>query len=243
MEIFWSTISSYNAATLGAQIIITLIAAALVIALYLRPSNKVRVAMKIFMAFLNFWIAIAYYLIFGDAREYNEIFALFWAIMGGIWVYDLTVKHHVSLEYKSSKHRAFAILLFLMPLLYPAFSLVLGRSFPSMTTPVMPCSVAIFTIGIILAFSERVNIILSMFLCHWALIGISKVYFYGIPEDYLLAFCAVPALYIFFREYLQSKALTPSKMSSRILSISLFALCIAIGAFFTYALLHNHLLK
>lgn len=55
------------------------------------------------------------------------------------------------------------------------------------TTPVMPCSVAVFTIGLMLAFSERINIVLAMFLCHWALIGLSKVYFFGIPEDYLLA--------------------------------------------------------
>ena len=43
-----------------------------------------------------------------------------------------------------------------------------------------------------------------MFRCHWALIGLSKVYFFGIPEDYLLACSIVPALYIFFREYIRS---------------------------------------
>ena len=35
--------------------------------------------------------------------------------------------------------------------------------------------------------------------CHWALIGLSKVYFFGIPEDYLLACSIVPALYLFFQ--------------------------------------------
>ena len=121
--------------------------------------------------------------------------ALFWAIMGGIWIYELLVKH-ASLE-RTGQHNAFAILLLVMPLIYPLCSLALGHEFPIMTSPVMPCSVAVFTIGLMLAFSERVNIVLAMFLCHWALIGLSKVYFFGIPEDYLLACSTIPALYSF----------------------------------------------
>lgn len=237
MEIFWNTIASYNAATWHVQLLLTAIAAVLTLLLYFKPSHKVRVAMKIFMAAVNFWIAIAYYLVFCDEREYNELFALFWGIMGCIWVYDLIVKH-ASLEY-TGKHNIFAAVLLVMPLLYPACSLLLGREFPMITSPIMPCSVAIFTIGLMLAFSERVNIVLSMFLCHWALISLSKVYFYGIPEDYLLACSSIPALYIFFREYIQSKAMTPSKPSARVLSALLLVLCVLIGILFTFTLLHQ----
>ena len=202
MEIFWNTIASYNAATWPVQILLTLVAATLTLLLYLRPTPGVRIAMKTFMAMLNFWIAGIYYLLYGEQREHNDMLALFWAIMGCIWVYDLVVKH-ASLQ-RTHNHTGFALLLFAMPLVYPLFSLALGRTFPMVTTPVMPCSVAVFTIGLMLAFSERINIVLAMFLCHWALIGLSKVYFFGIPEDYLLACSIVPALYIFFREYIRS---------------------------------------
>ena len=47
----------------------------------------------------------------------------------------------------------FALVLFCMPLVYPLFSLALGRTFPMMTSPVMPCSVAVFTVALMLAFS------------------------------------------------------------------------------------------
>ena len=57
----------------------------------------------------------------------------------------------------------------------------------------MPCSVALYTIGLLLAFSKRVNLFVILFLCHWSLIGLSKVYFFGIPEDLLLAGALVPA--------------------------------------------------
>ena len=222
METFWNTIASYNAATWPAQLALTLAAVVLTLLLYFRPSPAVRIAMKVFMALLNFWIAGVYYLVCCEPREHHDLLALFWAIMGCIWVYDLAVG-----------------LLFAMPLVYPLFSLLLGRTFPMITSPVMPCSVAVFTIGLMLAFSERVNIVLAMFLCHWALIGLSKVYFFGIPEDYLLACSIVPALYLFFREYIRDNAGRPTKPSPRVLNALLAVMCLIIGCFFAFTLLHQ----
>lgn len=147
------------------------------------------------MAALNFWIAGVYYFIYCAPREHYDILALFWAVMGCIWIYDLAAGHD-SLG-RTGRHPRFALVLFCMPLVYPLFSLALGRTFPMMTSPVMPCSVAVFTVALMLAFSERANIVLATFLCHWALIGFSKVYFFGIPEDFLLACSVVPALFLF----------------------------------------------
>lgn len=232
-----SLFAAYNAATWPAQIVFTGIATLLLLLLCLRPTNTVRIAMKSFMAMLNFWIAGVYYMIYCRPREYHGMLALFWAIMGGIWIYDLLVKH-ASLE-RTGQHNAFAVLLLAMPLIYPLCSLALGHEFPMMTSPVMPCSVAVFTIGLMLAFSEQVNIVLAMFLCHWALIGLSKVYFFGIPEDYLLACSTVPALYIFFREYVRSNADRPTKPSAHVLDALLIALSLVVGIFFTVTLLHQ----
>ena len=227
METFWNTIASYNAATWPAQLALTLAAVVLTLLLYFRPSPAVRIAMKVFMALLNFWIAGVYYLVCCEPREHHDLLALFWAIMGCIWVYDKEVGH-ASLQ-RTGNHKAFAALLFAMPLVYPLFSLLLGRTFPMITSPVMPCSVAVFTIGLMLA----------MFLCHWALIGLSKVYFFGIPEDYLLACSIVPALYLFFREYIRDNAGRPTKPSPRVLNALLAVMCMIMGCFFAFTLLHQ----
>ena len=234
MEIFWNTIADYNSGTWVAQILIVLIAITLTTLLYFRPTHIVRIAMKLFMATLNLWIAGVYYMIYCQPREHHSTMALFWAIMGCIWIYDLIVGH-ASME-RTDRHNHFALLLFAMPLLYPLCSLALGRHIPMITSPVMPCSVAVFTIGLMLAFSERVNIVLAMFLCHWALIGLSKVYFYGLPEDYLLACSVIPALYLFFREYIHANASKESKPSAKVLNALLLVLCIAIGGLFTFTL-------
>ena len=237
METFWNTIAAYNAATWPAQLVLLLIGGVLTLLLYKRPSPAVRTAMKIYMAVLNFWIAGVYYLVWCRPREYHDLLALFWAIMGCIWLYDLAMKH-ASLE-RTKHHTIFARLLFVMPLVYPLCSLALGRSFPMITSPVMPCSVAVFTVGLMLAFSERVNIVLAMFLCHWALIGLSKVYYFGIPEDYLLAGSVVPALFVFFREYVAERSGRPGKPSPRVLNALLALLGTIIALCIVATLLHQ----
>ena len=217
METFWNTISAYNAATWPLQIALAALGALLTLLLCVRPLKAVRTGMKLYMALLNFWIAGVYYMIYCRPREYHDMLALFWAIMGCIWLYDLAAGH-ASLE-RTGRHSRFALLLFLMPAVYPLASLALGRTFPAITSPVMPCSVAVFTIGLMLAFSQRVNI--------------------GIPEDYLLACSVVPAPYVFFREYVRQIAAAPSKPSPRVLNALLAVLCLLVGTFFTLTLLHQ----
>ena len=95
--------------------------------LYLRPTRAVRVAMKVFMAALNFWIAGVYYFIYCAPREHYDILALFWAVMGCIWIYDLAAGHD-SLG-RTGRHPRFALVLFCMPLVYPLFSLAWGVLF------------------------------------------------------------------------------------------------------------------
>ena len=129
--------------------------------------------------------------------------------MGGIWIYELLVKH-ASLE-RTGQHNAFAIQLLVMPLIYPLALAGAGATNSHNDL----ARHALFGGGLHhrtdARLSERVNIVLAMFLCHWALIGLSKVYFFGIPEDYLLACSTIPALYIFFREYVRSNADRPMK--------------------------------
>ena len=85
MDVFWNTIAAYNAATWPVQLLLVAVAAVLTLLLYLRPTRAVRVAMKVFMAALNFWIAGVYYFIYCAPREHYDILALFWAVMGCIW--------------------------------------------------------------------------------------------------------------------------------------------------------------
>ncbi|MCM1613071.1 DUF6064 family protein [Phocaeicola massiliensis] len=230
MNIFWETIAQYNAGTWIYQLIITLVGLWLTYSLFHHPTPAKKKGMKLYLIFINAWVAVVYYHIYCDPRSYSNALALFWGIMCFFWIYDLIVDY-TPFEL-NHKHKKLAVLLCFLPLAYPLFSVARGMDFPMMTSPVMPCSVAVFTIGLLLAFSQRVNLFLILFLCHWALIGFTKTYFFQIPEDFLLASSAVPGLYLFFKEYIAANLHTAPHLKARLVNITLLVVCGAISLLF-----------
>ena len=230
MNIFWETIAQYNAGTWIYQLIITLVGLWLTYSLFHHPTPAKKKGMKLYLIFINAWVAVVYYHIYCDPRSYSNALALFWGIMCFFWIYDLIVDY-APFEL-NHKHKKLAVLLCFLPLAYPLFSVARGMDFPMMTSPVMPCSVAVFTIGLLLAFSQRVNLFLILFLCHWALIGFTKTYFFQIPEDFLLASSAVPGLYLFFKEYIAANLHTATHLKARLVNITLLVVCGAISLLF-----------
>ena len=230
MNIFWETIAQYNAGTWIYQLIITLVGLWLTYSLFHHPTPAKKKGMKLYLIFINAWVAVVYYHIYCDPRSYSNALALFWGIMCFFWIYDLIVDY-TPFEL-NHKHKKLAVLLCFLPLAYPLFSVARGMDFPMMTSPVMPCSVAVFTIGLLLAFSQRVNLFLILFLCHWALIGFTKTYFFQIPEDFLLASSAVPGLYLFFKEYKEANLHTATHLKARLVNITLLVVCGAISLLF-----------
>ena len=230
MNIFWETIAQYNAGTWIYQLIITLVGLWLTYSLFHHPTPAKKKGMKLYLIFINAWVDVVYYHIYCDPRSYSNALALFWGIMCFFWIYDLIVDY-TPFEL-NHKHKKLAVLLCFLPLAYPLFSVARGMDFPMMTSPVMPCSVAVFTIGLLLAFSQRVNLFLILFLCHWALIGFTKTYFFQIPEDFLLASSAVPGLYLFFKEYIAANLHTATHLKARLVNITLLVVCGAISLLF-----------
>lgn len=230
MNIFWETIAQYNAGTWIYQLIITLVGLWLTYSLFHHPTPAKKKGMKLYLIFINAWVTVVYYHIYCDPRSYSNALALFWGIMCFFWIYDLIVDY-TPFEL-NHKHKKLAVLLCFLPLAYPLFSVARGMDFPMMTSPVMPCSVAVFTIGLLLAFSQRVNLFLILFLCHWALIGFTKTYFFQIPEDFLLASSAVPGLYLFFKEYIAANLHTATHLKARLVNITLLVVCGAISLLF-----------
>ena len=230
MNIFWETIAQYNAGTWIYQLIITLVGLWLTYSLFHHPTPAKKKGMKLYLIFINAWVAVVYYHIYCDPRSYSNALALFWGIMCFFWIYDLIVDY-TPFEL-NHKHKKLAVLLCFLPLAYPLFSVARGMDFPMMTSPVMPCSVAVFTIGLLLAFSQRVNLFLILFLCHWALIGFTKTYFFQIPEDFLLASSAVPGLYLFYKEYIAANLHTATHLKARLVNITLLVVCGAISLLF-----------
>ena len=158
METFWNTIARYNEGTWPIQAVITLAGILLTVLLYRRPTTGVKRSMKAYMVFLNGWIASVYYMGYGGTRSYHYILAIFWGILALIWLWDL-VTGYTTFE-RNRRYSYLVAVLYAMPFLYPLLSWGRGMAFPMMTTTVMPCSVAVFTIGLLLGFSRKVNLLI-----------------------------------------------------------------------------------
>jgi hypothetical protein len=227
MDIFWKTIALYNTSTWIFQIIIIALGAILSYLLIKKPQKWTKLCMKLYFIFIYSWIAVVYYYIYCDARSYNGVLSLFWGIMVLIWVWD-AITGYTTFE-RMHKYDILSYVLMAMPLLYPLISIARGMTFPAITSPVMPCSVVTFTIGLLLLHCKKVNIFLVLFLCHWSLIGLTKTYFFNIPEDFLLASASIPALYLFFREYFLVNIHEDTKPNAKYINWMLIILCVALG--------------
>lgn len=227
MEIFWKTIAYYNANTWIWQIVLVLAGILSTVLLIRRPSPKTKLLMKIYLIVLYAWIAIIYYAVYCEERRYNNVMAIYWGVMALIWLWD-AFSDYTPFE-RTRKYDLLAYVFVILPFVYPLFSLSRGLSFPMMTLPIMPSTVAIFTISILLLFSRKVNILLVLFLCHWSIIGLTKTYFFHIPEDFLAAGATIPALYLFFRDYFLEDINEDTKPQAKYINWILILMCTTLG--------------
>lgn len=202
MEIFWNSIAEYNAQTWPFQLAFIALAAVFTLLLWFRPMTWVKIATKVLMVLESLWIAFVYYMKFGAGREYSSVMTIFWCLVAAAWIYDLAT--HFSSFQKSGKYRPWGIVMIMLPLVYPVISLLRGMTFPEMTTPMLPSAVALYMLGMLMAFNRKINFFAFIFIVHWAVIAISKIVFFNIPEDTLLAAACLPAMFIFFKEAVDS---------------------------------------
>ena len=227
METFWRTIAYYNASTWAGQLILLLVGICLTVLLVRRPAPWVKWAMKVYLATIYLWVAVVYYFVCCRERDYNEVMALYWALLAAIWVWDLATGY-TTFE-RSHKYDLVACVLLTTSFVYPLISLARGLTFPMITSPVMPCSVSVFTIGLLLFFVRRVNLFLVLLLCHWALIGLTKAGSFHIPEDFVLVATAIPGLYLFFKERYLTDPHRATKPDAKYINALLIAVCIGLA--------------
>lgn len=226
MNTFWETIAQYNRATWSIQIVLTVMAFAVYYLLVKHPSHRSTLIAKGYLILLYVWIAVVYYAVYCAERSYSILLSIYWGVLALAWIKDLW-QDDTQFALRD-KFKPFGFFVLLLPLAYPLASIIRGLAFPYITTPVMPCTVAIYTIGLLLLFTKRVNIFIVLLLLNWAMIGVSKTWFFGIPEDFILVLTAIPALYIFFREYFALDLHRDTKPQSKYVNALLILVCVGI---------------
>lgn len=227
MEVFWKSIAAYNEATWIWQLCFIAAAIVLTCFLWFRPGKRIVLAVKALMVAESLWIAFVYYLDFCSTRDYSGVLTIFWCMVAAAWVYDMVTKF--STFEKSGKYRWWGLVMLLLPLLYPVISLLRGMTFPEMTTPMLPSGVALYMLGMLMTFNGKINFFAFIFILHWAIISISKIVIFNIPEDALLAIACLPAMYIFLSDAVD-RTPSPSKPSAKAVKILVFTITVLIGA-------------
>ena len=232
MEVFWKSIAAYNEATWIWQLCFIIAAAVLTCFLWFRPGKRIVLAVKALMVAESLWIAFVYYLDFCSTRDYSGVLTIFWCMVAAAWVYDMVTKF--STFEKSGKYRWWGLVMLLLPLLYPVISLLRGMTFPEMTTPMLPSGVALYMLGMLMTFNSKINFFAFIFILHWAIISISKIVIFNIPEDALLAIACLPAMYIFLSDAVD-RTPSPSKPCAKAVKILVFTITVLIGAIMVIA--------
>ena len=227
MEVFWKSIAAYNEATWIWQLCFIIAAAVLTCFLWFCPGKRIVLAVKALMVAESLWIAFVYYLDFCSTRDYSGVLTIFWCMVAAAWVYDMVTKF--STFEKSGKYRWWGLVMLLLPLLYPVISLLRGMTFPEMATPMLPSGVALYMLGMLMTFNSKINFFAFIFILHWAIISISKIVIFNIPEDALLAIACLPAMYIFLSDAVD-RTPSPSKPSAKAVKILVFTITVLIGA-------------
>ena len=93
----------------------------------------------------------------------------------------------------------------------------------------LPSGVALYMLGVLMAFNRKINFFAFIFVVHWALIAISKIVLFSIPEDILLAAACLPAMAIFFRQAAEKADPEGRKPSRLMMNILIFMVVLLIA--------------
>lgn len=190
-DIFWDIIAKYNQQTWIIQLFFMILIA---LSFILSMMKKVQWLPKIILGIANIYIGFVFFLIYGTEPIQHYFAAPLFIATGALFLWE-GIRHSNDLFIPFNR---FQWLLFLMVILYPAVSFLLGNSFPRMVVYLMPCPLISFSILIYSGY-KRKNIVLLALLLIWGLTGI-KSFFFSALEDIILLICGIYCLWLLFSE-------------------------------------------
>ena len=183
---FLDVFGSYNRALWPAAILLWLLTAAAMVALYRRGPRASRLVAAV-LAFHWAWAGVAYHLVF--FRSINPAASLFGAVFvlqAALFLWRGVVGSHLPFQPTSSYWGVVGGALIAYALLYPAIGLVLGLAYPRLPSFGVPCPTAILTVGLLLFAPRREVRLLGGIPVLWAAVGGSAAVLLNIRADFAL---------------------------------------------------------
>ena len=182
---FFELFRRYNETLWPTQVFL-LILAVIVIALVLRPRPWTGRVISGILAFLWFWLALAYHLaFFSRINPLAYGFSLVSLIGAFVFVWQGLIRRRLEFAWRWGPRAILGVLLVVYALgVYPLWSAYAGHLYPAMPTFGLPCPTTIFTIGI-LVFARPVYPRSPLIVpALWCLIGGQAAFALNVAPDY-----------------------------------------------------------
>jgi len=184
---FWEIIGQYNSQTIFIQIFLFILG---IISFFLSYTESIKWIIKLVLGITILFIGIVHFGYFGT-EIIQKYFALpLFIICGLLFIYESFKNKQDVLD----KFNKLQIVLFILYLLYPLISFVLGNKFPRMVTYIMPCPY--ISVSIIIYSGYRIkNKLLLIMMALWGLTGV-KAFVANAYEDLILLVCGFYCIYV-----------------------------------------------
>ncbi|UCE27231.1 MAG: hypothetical protein JSW52_00305 [Candidatus Coatesbacteria bacterium] len=207
LETWLSIYASYNSAFFPAHVLFYVIAIGAFVFTLVKPGAIADIIMKSVLALLWAWTGVLFFILhYAPHNTAGYTFGVVFLILTIMFVTDIFLKK-LDFDPKYNKNYTYTGIgvAAWAAVLYPALSLALGRTWPSMAAfPITPGPLVIFTSGVLLLTLKESHSWFFGIPFIWALIqGIGAPTYWGLYEDYSIILLCGFAFFVAW--YYQSK--------------------------------------
>ena len=188
-EEWWGILEAYGAKVWPAQAVFFVAVVLLVLLVFLKPGRIANTLVRLYMALSFGWVGIVFFLALGKGLKGNYFFGCLFIIVAILFAVDMFRQRMDFHLPKVGWQRYLTMLLVLIVLCYPIFSISFGHRFPRVIIPgTFPCPTTALALVLLTTALPRVDRVIYIILLFWAipfppLIQIPK---YGVYEDTIM---------------------------------------------------------
>jgi len=208
-EEWWGILEAYGAKVWPAQAVFFVAAVLLVLLVFLKPGKIANTLVRLYMTLSFAWVGIVFFLTLGKGLKGNYFFGSLFIIVAILFAVDLVrgkMDFHLP---KIGWQRYVTLLLLLIVLCYPIFSMVFGHHFPRVIIPgTFPCPTTALALVLLTTALPRIDKVIYIILLFWAIpfppfIQIPK---YGVYEDTIMFAIGIYSLVMLVKNWKEKSA-------------------------------------
>ena len=203
-EEWWGILEAYGAKVWPAQAVFFVAAVLFVLLVFLKPGRMANTLVRLYMALSFGWVGIIFFLALGKGLKGNYFFGCLFIVVALLFAVDVFRDRMQFRLPAVTPQKYVTLLLTLIVLCYPIFSMALEHRFPRIIVPgTFPCPTTALALVLLTTALPRVDKIIYIILLFRAipfppLIQIPK---YGVYEDTIMLVIGIYSLVMLVKNW------------------------------------------